>query len=347
MLHSKQYYVAWVLPVVAASVVLLSQRYRHAKIAVRCNLIAYTSDESWVLTKQRFMIQAANTGWFDNITVYGPRDLPLSYRLQYADILRQPRGAGYWLWKFIIIEMALQNMQAGEFLVYADVGSTINAEGAVRFHEYLQLLASSPVYDVLAFRSHYPRFSCTSVRDHCSKGASLTYRRACLAFANNTPCSPCNSLLPPWIPDVMQAENAELLKTTERVFAYFAVASNMSSIRDTPQLEATVLIMRKGVHAKAFLQTFFAAMRDDPWMITDRYNAASAAQNPYFCDNRHDQSISSVALKLLGSLALPNSELRYSECPQCPFWATRTVPRGAAGANSNWFHYPRRTPRAA
>ena len=68
-----------------------------------------------------------------------------------------------------------------------------------------------------------------------------------------------------------------------------------------------------------------AALDTDRWMFSDRYNAEARAQRAVeFEDNRHDQSVSSVALKLLGSVVVPGEmEMGPDVRTRYPFWATR------------------------
>ena len=59
-------------------------------------------------------------GGFERVTELAPRHIDDAFRCRNADILRQPRGAGYWLWKPYFIERTLGAMADGEILCYAD-----------------------------------------------------------------------------------------------------------------------------------------------------------------------------------------------------------------------------------
>ena len=48
---------------------------------------------------------------FSNVKGYGPDDLPSDFKNKYKEILNMPRGGGYWIWRPIIINHALENMQ--------------------------------------------------------------------------------------------------------------------------------------------------------------------------------------------------------------------------------------------
>ena len=65
---------------------------------------------------------------------------------------------------------------------------------------------------------------------------------------------------------------------------------------------------------------------DDSLLITDKYNQTN--QKEYFKDNRHDQSISSIIRKKIGSVVIEKDEswivpFGSSESLKYPFWATR------------------------
>ena len=63
-----------------------------------------------------------------------------------------------------------------------------------------------------------------------------------------------------------------------------------------------------------------------PLLVTDSYNHS---QNVYFKDNRHEQSVTSVLRKKIGSVVIDGDEswmqpLGEGESLKYPFWATRS-----------------------
>ena len=61
----------------------------------------------------------------------------------------------------------------------------------------------------------------------------------------------------------------------------------------------------------------------DPWLITDKYNEEAKHMNPGFKDNRHDQSIQSVAKKLLECVTLSAAEHHLKAEADKPFRSSR------------------------
>jgi hypothetical protein len=112
--------------------------------------------------------------------------------------------------------------------------------------------------------------------------------------------------------------------TSSQIFNACGVPPD-SPIRKSGQIGSTILVMRKCDHV---MKLFIQCMRiidNDTNIITDYYNKID--QIPEFIDNRHDQSILSVLIKLYGGLVIPE-ETWYEDftCPQAlrmPFLATR------------------------
>tara|TARA_B110000858_G_C17761291_1_gene454660 strand:+ start:158 stop:883 length:726 start_codon:yes stop_codon:yes gene_type:complete len=93
--------------------------------------------------KQRLYKEANSVGWFDTVTVYGPEDLSPEFKHEFNDILKKPKGAGYWIWKFDIIKQQLNKLANNDILIYLDAGCSINTNGKTRFNEYIETLSNS------------------------------------------------------------------------------------------------------------------------------------------------------------------------------------------------------------
>jgi len=100
-------------------------------------------DSIYEETKQRLYNQASNLEWFDTITSYGPEDLDADFKEKFKDILKLPRGGGYWIWKPYIINKHLQLIKDDDILIYLDAGCYINPKGFERFKEYIEMLKNS------------------------------------------------------------------------------------------------------------------------------------------------------------------------------------------------------------
>ena len=103
-------------------------------------------DASFERSLQRIEREAAASGFFDVVEIKRPRDLGRTFWRKHGRFVRgNRRGYGYWIWKPWLILEALRACRAGEMLVYADAGSTINAAARRRFDDYCGALEQSPL----------------------------------------------------------------------------------------------------------------------------------------------------------------------------------------------------------
>lgn len=118
-----------------------------------------------------------------------------------------------------------------------------------------------------------------------------------------------------------QLKHKEKNWTTEEIFRYFGANDQ---IKESGQLVGTIRIMKKNSNLMKMIALEDKALHMSPLMFTDHYNKK---QNPYFKDNRHDQSIFSVIRKQHNPILIPDEtyfkpfgsevSLKY------PFWAMR------------------------
>ncbi|MEI6255672.1 MAG: hypothetical protein WCQ77_03410 [Planctomycetota bacterium] len=88
---------------------------------------------------------------FASVRVPDDRWLGADYWRVHADTVRQyRRGFGLFTWKPYVIRRRLEELPAGDLLVYADAGCSLNSEGRARLEEYLALAADHPA-QTLAF----------------------------------------------------------------------------------------------------------------------------------------------------------------------------------------------------
>ena len=114
------------------------------------HFITYANDV-FAKAKSRLLQQAKEFYPFETIQGYGPPDLSVEFRQKFANILEMKRGAGYWIWRPIILKQKLDQMQNDEMLVYLDAGCNLNPLGMCRFLEYINMLKTSD-YGILSFQ---------------------------------------------------------------------------------------------------------------------------------------------------------------------------------------------------
>lgn len=109
---------------------------------------------------QKLINEAEEFKEFASVTGFRPLNLSSSFVRRFLPILKLPRGAGYWIWKFDIIRQKLDKMADNDILVYLDAGCSINVNGKKRYNEYIDMLNNSE-YGFLSFSFHGVHKECS------------------------------------------------------------------------------------------------------------------------------------------------------------------------------------------
>lgn len=89
---------------------------------VKVYLISY-ADKKFIKNQNRVNASAKKYD-IKNIISYNDSDLKrTNFYNKYKDILDQPRGSGYWLWKPFFIYKTLNELREGDILIYSDAGA--------------------------------------------------------------------------------------------------------------------------------------------------------------------------------------------------------------------------------
>tara|TARA_Y100000816_G_scaffold89247_1_gene61540 strand:- start:4002 stop:5615 length:1614 start_codon:yes stop_codon:yes gene_type:complete len=92
------------------------------------------------IAKLHLITLAKESGLFQNVNGFGNSSLNSSFREKYKDILKEPRGAGYWIWKHEIINNSLNELNENDLVVYSDAGSSFNYFAKDKFYSYIDEL---------------------------------------------------------------------------------------------------------------------------------------------------------------------------------------------------------------
>ena len=114
--------------------------------------------------------------------------------------------------------------------------------------------------------------------------------------------------------------------TTKQIFDYFKVEPE-SEIGNTGQYLGGILVMKKNKHLMDYMREYINIILKDPILCSDEFN--KTPQHVGFKENRHEQSITSILRKKMGSVVIDGDEsfmqpfgegysLKY------PFWAKRS-----------------------
>ena len=82
-------------------------------------------DDRFRLSLERITRQARESGRFDKVIKYTPKDLPVFVRS--SPLFLETKGGGCWCWKPYIIHHTLNNCNIGDIVYYADAGCSLIA----------------------------------------------------------------------------------------------------------------------------------------------------------------------------------------------------------------------------
>ena len=99
---------------------------------------------------QQLQTQTAYYFGADKVREYSPKDIPPDFYAKNKFILDQPRGAGYWLWKPLIIKDALAGVDFGDYVFYVDSGAFYVHD----MHALIDAMERAKT-DVMSFESAY------------------------------------------------------------------------------------------------------------------------------------------------------------------------------------------------
>jgi hypothetical protein len=86
----------------------------------------------------RIKQEADESELFKSFEICRAEDLDASFVDRFRDVLKLPRGAGYWIWKVPLIQRHLKRLEYGDILVYLDAGCKVEKEGTDRFWWYVK-----------------------------------------------------------------------------------------------------------------------------------------------------------------------------------------------------------------
>jgi len=132
----------------------------------KVHLVSF-ADGAFANRKNVFQSMAQDTCLFDRIDVHNLDSLPTDFKHAHGDYMTQTaRGFGFWIWKPVVILETLKSAEKDDWVVYLDVGFSINQNGKRRFTEYLELTRDSP-YKTLSFNNvfteaHWTKQDCAA-----------------------------------------------------------------------------------------------------------------------------------------------------------------------------------------
>lgn len=115
--------------------------------------ISYASNNFLSRTKS-YEKNITNFNKFDDFKIFSEHDLDNNFVSKFKNVLKLPRGGGYWIWKPQIIKQQLSLLNNGDILFYTDIGCSFNStkESDPMFDYYLDFINQN---NFLRFASNY------------------------------------------------------------------------------------------------------------------------------------------------------------------------------------------------
>lgn len=95
------------------------------------------------VAKSHLISVAKESGLFEKVIGFNQKSLSNEFKEKFEEILKSPRGAGYWIWKHEIISNVLESINENDLVIYSDSGSSFNYFAKQRFNQYLEILNNS------------------------------------------------------------------------------------------------------------------------------------------------------------------------------------------------------------
>ena len=91
----------------------------------KIHFITYGDSRKYSISKKH-LIHLAKISGFSVRTKLFQKDLDIEFSKKYQNVLKLPRGGGYFIWKPRILFNTLKNLPSDDILVYTDAGSSFN-----------------------------------------------------------------------------------------------------------------------------------------------------------------------------------------------------------------------------
>lgn len=112
---------------------------------MKAHFLSFGNGFKFFGSRQRIAAEAESMRLFDEIMVARESALGGDFRRERGELVKKhKRGYGLWSWKPYLILKQLEAIKDGGLLMYADVGCSLNPEGASRLREYLDKSSSGP-----------------------------------------------------------------------------------------------------------------------------------------------------------------------------------------------------------
>jgi len=112
-------------------------------------------DYEYKNTVHKIAAEAVDMNVFTTINIFDNQNFyDNDFKNKFSYVITQTKGAGYWIWKYYLLNKKMNEINENEFIVYCDAGVKFNKKGINRFYEYIDLLDKSE-YGIMSFAQNY------------------------------------------------------------------------------------------------------------------------------------------------------------------------------------------------
>lgn len=139
------------------------KKYNECEFGCKINFCTY-GDQKFAQSRKRIVNEASSLDIFDSVFFYDEsikNHLNFSSMLSsedFAKVANSPKGGGYWIWKPFVLLDALEKIDYGDLLLYADAGCSFPvAEDEIQINRLYQCIKHcvQSMSGILVFRNPY------------------------------------------------------------------------------------------------------------------------------------------------------------------------------------------------
>lgn len=132
-------------------------------------------DHKYASQREYLRQTAIYSGYFDEVQIFSRENIGHEFSDQVYNVLRQPRGGGYWIWKPYFVKKVLDSLEENDILIYCDAGCLVNPAARERFDQYVKMLKESKT-GTIDFELPHIEYTYTKreVFDHLNSSKDIT-----------------------------------------------------------------------------------------------------------------------------------------------------------------------------
>lgn len=120
----------------------------------------YGDKEKYNISKKHLIHLIKLSNVFDKTYSFSKYDIPKSDLEPFKSLLKEFRGGGFWIWKYLLLEKLINDTNENDLIVYSDAGSSFNYHAKNRLLQYFDMLNSSDFgnFRIESEKNHLEKF---------------------------------------------------------------------------------------------------------------------------------------------------------------------------------------------